>query len=180
MGRQNNIFRPRQVRTPENSSDTTQPVVVRTNPTEGASGISRTSKIMATFSEPMLSSSVTTSTFTLKASGSSTRIPGVVSLRNGIDASFAPLSALKPSTTYVAAITTRAKDLAGNPLSVVKTWSFTTASHNSNTINADNTTSGTDSEHPIGNESAGFSYSSNRYYTAFSDNNFSNQQLTSI
>ena len=107
----------------------------------------------------MLSSSVTTSTFTLTASGSSTRIPGLVSLLNGIDASFTPLSALDPSTTYVAAITTRVKDLAGNPLSVVKTWSFTTASQNSNTIIGDNTTSSTYSEHPISNESAGFTTS---------------------
>ena len=141
---------------PETSSDATQPVVVRTNPSDGSKGISTTSKITATFSEPVLSSSITTSTFTVKASGSSTNIPGVVGLSRGIEANFTPLSALHPSTTYVAALTTRVKDLEGNSLNVLKTWSFTTDPHNGNTVGDTNRTSAIGSENPISNESAGF------------------------
>ena len=148
---QTNEHFPTKQSAPETSSGTTQPVVVRTNPPDGARGI-KISKISAAFSEPMLGSSITTSTFTLKAAGSSTKIPGIVWLANGMDAYFAPLVALDPSTTYVATITAGTKDLAGNSLAAVKKWSFSTGYGNSNTTNAANATSANGSRHPIGRE----------------------------
>jgi hypothetical protein len=142
-----------QLNTPETSSDTTQPIVVKTSPSDGATGITKISRITATFSEPMLSSSITTSTFTVKARGSSTSIPGVVWLGNGIDAYFAPMSSLNPTTTYVAEITTRAKDVAGNSLSAVKAWSFTTGYRGASTASAANTTAVSDATHAVNGES---------------------------
>ena len=48
------------------SSDSIPPRVISTNPTNGARGVSVGALIKATFSEPILGSSVTSSTFTVK------------------------------------------------------------------------------------------------------------------
>ena len=101
------------------TSDTTPPTVTSTDPVDGATNVPLTKWARVTFSEPMLSSSITTSTFTLKVSGSSTNIPGVVWLNteaNSMNAYFAPSSNLSPGTTYVATVTTGVKDLAGNAM----------------------------------------------------------------
>jgi hypothetical protein len=113
------------------TSDTTPPTVTSTDPANGAINVPLTKWTRATFSEPMLSSSITTSTFTLKVSGSSTNIPGVVWLNtesNSMNAYFAPSSNLSPGTTYIATVTTGVKDLAGNAMTTAKSWSFTTTS----------------------------------------------------
>ena len=112
------------------TSDTIRPTVASTDPVASATNVPVTKWARATFSEPMLSSSITTSTFTLKVSGSSTNVPGVVWLNteaNSMNAYFAPSSNLSPGTTYVATVTTGVKDLAGNTMLQAKTWSFTTA-----------------------------------------------------
>jgi subtilisin len=109
------------------SSDTTPPTVVSTNPSSGATGVAVTSSIVATFSEAVQSTTVSTSTFTLKNSAG-TSISGTVSL--GTDAktaTFKPASSLAASTSYTATVTTGVKDLAGNAMSTAKSWSFTTA-----------------------------------------------------
>jgi subtilisin len=113
------------------SGDTTPPTVTITDPANGAINVPLTKWTRATFSEPMLSSSITTSTFSLKVSGSSTNVPGVVWLNtesNSMNAYFAPSSNLSPGTTYVATVTTGVKDLAGNAMTTAKSWSFTTTS----------------------------------------------------
>ena len=109
------------------TSDITQPTVVSISPVSGGTNIPVTSKVTAKFSEPMLGSSITPSTFTVKVSGSSTNLAGAGSL-SGTTAIFAPSSNLSPSTVYVATVTTGATDLVGNPLATTKTWSFTTTS----------------------------------------------------
>ena len=109
-------------------SDTTKPTVTSTSPGGGTSNIQVNSVIKATFSEPMLSSSVSTSTFTLRIADTTTTLGGVVSLSSdGKTGSFDPTANLASSTRYVATISTGAKDLAGNALSESKKWSFTTA-----------------------------------------------------
>jgi Big-like domain-containing protein/3-keto-disaccharide hydrolase/K319-like protein len=111
--------------------DTKPPTVVITTPANGARGVPISSKIMVTFSEPMLSSSITTSTFTLKISGSSTYVAGTRSLSSSDgykNAIFTPSSNLKPSTVYVATLTTGVRDQAGNAMTISKTWWFITAS----------------------------------------------------
>ncbi|MDQ5869259.1 MAG: Ig-like domain-containing protein [Thermoproteota archaeon] len=113
------------------TSDTKPPTVVSTTPTNGARGVPITSKIMATFSEPILSSSITSSTFTLKISGSTSYVTGTRSLSSSDGyktAIFALSSNLKPSTTYVATLTRGVRDQAGNAMTIPKTWWFTTAS----------------------------------------------------
>src|SRR5207244_3248432 len=80
--------------------------------------------IHATFSEPMDSTTITTTTFTLQQGATSAA--GTVSYA-GTTASFTPSSALAPNTTYTATITTGAKDLAGNALANNLVWTFITA-----------------------------------------------------
>jgi hypothetical protein len=57
--------------------DTTPATIVSLTPIYGARNVPITSKIMAIFSEPMLSSSITSSTFTLKMSGSTNYVTGI-------------------------------------------------------------------------------------------------------
>src|ERR1700745_1092602 len=77
----------------------------------------------ATFSEAMDPLTTTTVTFTLKQG--TTPVLGTVTYA-GVTATFNPLSALAPNTTYTATITTGAMDLAGNALANSFVWSFTT------------------------------------------------------
>ncbi|MGA9943057.1 MAG: Ig-like domain-containing protein, partial [Nitrososphaeraceae archaeon] len=115
-------------------SDTTKPTVTSTSPGGGTSNIQVNSVIKVTFSEPMSSSSVSTSTFTLRIADTPTTLGGVVSLSSdGKTGSFDPTANLASSTRYVATISTGAKDLAGNALSESKKWSFTTAVAQSDT-----------------------------------------------
>src|SRR4029078_7513986 len=108
------------------SSDTIPPTVVSTIPADGATSIPVNTWVQGTFSEPMLSSSITPSTFTLAPSGSPTNVAGTVWLSgDGKTAKLAPSSNLSPSTTYVARLTTGVKDLAGNAMTTTKTWTFT-------------------------------------------------------
>jgi hypothetical protein len=107
-------------------SDMTPPTVVNTNPSGGATGVAVTSSIAISFSEAVQSSTVSTSTFTLKTG--TTNIAGAVSLSaDGKTATFDPSSSLMDSTTYTATVTTGVEDLAENAMTSVKTWSFTTA-----------------------------------------------------
>jgi hypothetical protein len=110
------------------STDTTKPTITGTTPGGGTSNIQLNSVIKVTFSEPMLASSVSTNTFTLRIADTTTKLGGAVSLsQDGKTATFDPSPDLASSTRYVATIFTGAKDLAGNALSESKKWSFTTA-----------------------------------------------------
>ena len=101
----------------------TAPTVTSTSPDSAAAGVPINTKILATFSEAMDPSTITTSTFTLKSG--TTAVSGTVSY-TGTTATFVPPSNLATSTAYTATITTGAKDLAGNALAVNFGWSFTT------------------------------------------------------
>jgi hypothetical protein len=106
---------------------TTQPTVIGMSPAGGASNIQVDSVIEVMFSEPMLSSSISTSTFILRIADTPTKIAGAISLSSdGKTATFNPSANLANSTHYVATIFTGAMDLAGNALSQSKKWSFTT------------------------------------------------------
>ena len=109
------------------SADTTLPTVTSTSPGGGTSNIQVNSVIKVTFSEPMLPSSVSTNTFTLRIADTTTQLGGDVSLsQDRKTATFDPSPNLATSTRYVATISTGAKDVAGNALSESKKWSFTT------------------------------------------------------
>ena len=62
------------------TSDTTKPTVTSTSPGGGTSNIQVNSVIKVTFSEPMLPSSVSTNTFTLRIADTTTKLGGDVSL----------------------------------------------------------------------------------------------------
>jgi hypothetical protein len=117
--------------------------VLSTVPKAGATGVAPSSNLTATFSEKMMSSSVTTSTFKLfkiNTGGSTTQITNVtVSLSpDGLKATLNPFGTsttthLARGTKYKGVITTGARDVAGNPLDQntttsgfqQKAWSFT-------------------------------------------------------
>ena len=112
--------------------DTTPPAVTATSPTVGATGVSTTSAVTATFSEAIDPATIGTGTFELRAGGAGgSLIAATVSYNAGV-ATLIPSAALATSTTYTAivkggATDPRVKDLASNPLAASSTWSFTTA-----------------------------------------------------
>jgi hypothetical protein len=105
------------------TTDVTAPTVSSTNPANAATGVTLSQRIAATFSEVMDSSSITTTTFTLKQG--TTAVAGTLSYA-GRTATFTPTANLAASTLYTSTITTGATDLAGNPLGSNFAWTFTT------------------------------------------------------
>ncbi|MFZ2432417.1 MAG: Ig-like domain-containing protein [Lutibacter sp.] len=104
-------------------ADITAPTILSIDPANNATSIAVSSNITATFSEAMNTSTITTATFTLKQG--TTNVAGTVSY-SGNTATFNPTSDLAGGLVYTATITTGAKDVAGNEISVEKVWSFTT------------------------------------------------------
>ncbi|MBU1927918.1 DUF3494 domain-containing protein [bacterium] len=111
--------------------DSTPPEVNSTSPRDGDINVSVTKLITATFSEPMMSSSITAtapSTFSVMETNTSLNVDGNVtySVINKI-AAFQPTTDLTADTNYTATITTVAKDLAGNAMLNDYNWTFITA-----------------------------------------------------
>jgi hypothetical protein len=111
------------------AGDTTPPTVSSMTPAAGATGVSVSSVVTATFSEMMNAATVSALTFQLRDPAgnivSATVSPG----GETPTATLVPASALGYLTTYTATVTGGAsgvKDLAGNPMSGITTWSFTT------------------------------------------------------
>jgi len=103
------------------------PSVQAVTPTAGATGVASTVQPTATFSTTMDPTSITTSTFTLTPQGGSSSIPASVSYNAPTStATLAPGSALAPSTTYVATLTTGLKSSSGASLAGPVSWMFTT------------------------------------------------------
>ncbi|MDO8526109.1 MAG: Ig-like domain-containing protein [Deltaproteobacteria bacterium] len=103
------------------TGSTAAPTVSSTDPASAATGVLLSKVITATFSTAMNPATLTTTTFTISG------VSGTVTVdsTNKI-ASFTPLTALLPSTTFNATITTGAQDSNANPLTSNYTWSFTT------------------------------------------------------
>src|SRR5450759_1802981 len=99
------------------------PTVTSTVPVSNATGIAVNSNISAIFSVAMTTSTINATTFTLKQG--STAVPGAVTY-TGTTATFKPTADLVANTDYTAAITTGAKNTAGDALASNFTWSFTT------------------------------------------------------
>ena len=112
-----------------NLADTVRPVVTSTTPAQGATGVSTTPPVTATFSKAMTASTLNASTFLLSGPGG-VSISGTISYTAaGNTATFSPASSLSLDTTYVATITTGAQDTAtpANSLAANYIWTFTTA-----------------------------------------------------
>ena len=114
------------------AADTTPPTVTARTPAAGATGVTTTSTVTVTFSEPMDPSTINTSTIELR-NPSSVLVAATVSYDAGTRvATLTPSSALAGSATYTATVRgggtdPRVKDLAGNALAANSAWSFTTA-----------------------------------------------------
>lgn len=108
--------------------DTAAPTVSSTSPADGATGVAINTKITATFSEAMDSSTITAATrFTMTGPGT-TPVSGTVAydVPSNI-ATFTPTSNLAPDTEFTVTITTGVEDLAGIALASDFVWTFTTA-----------------------------------------------------
>lgn len=105
--------------------DTTAPTVISTSPANAATGVALSANIVVGFSEAMDAATITTTTFTLKQG--STVVAGAVSY-TGKTATYNPTANLTAGLVYTATVTTGAKDLAGNALAAIKTWTFTATS----------------------------------------------------
>jgi len=103
----------------DSQTDTTAPTVSSTNFDDGATDISITGTVTATFSEAMDPATISDTNFTLNG------VAGSVSYVNKV-ATFTPDANLVINTDYTATISTGVKDLAGNALAEDKVWTFTT------------------------------------------------------
>lgn len=99
------------------------PIVVSTDPANGATGVALNKVITATFSTVMNPATINSTTFTIRQG--STLIPGVITY-SGMTASFTPAAPLIANTVYNGTITTGAKDTAGNAMAANYNWSFVT------------------------------------------------------
>ncbi|MEW6720866.1 MAG: Ig-like domain-containing protein [Thermodesulfobacteriota bacterium] len=99
--------------------DTTAPTVTSMNPAANATNVAVNASISATFSENILPSSATTSSFTVAG------VTGTVSV-SGATATFTPSAPLAYATTYTATLTTGIRDLASNSLAASRSWTFAT------------------------------------------------------
>ncbi|MCL4321571.1 MAG: Ig-like domain-containing protein [Deltaproteobacteria bacterium] len=105
------------------------PAVTHTSPQNGATGVSRTAVIRASFNEAMSPLTFNSDTVLLIAP-SGRRVAGKVyydshSLTSYI-VSFTPDSPLSPHTTYAAELTTAIEANLNDHLGKTYTWSFTT------------------------------------------------------
>lgn len=103
--------------------DSVAPTVIDTINANGATNVAVNTKVGATFSEAMDPLSINNTSVTVRQGA--TLVPGT-SAYSGVSMVFVPAGNLAPNTTYTAAVTTGAKDLAGNPLASDFMWSWTT------------------------------------------------------
>jgi subtilisin family serine protease len=116
------------------TSPSVSPSVTGTSPANNATGVLRGANATATFSEAMQASTINTTTFRLRKSGTTTNVAAALSYDPATKrATLNPNVDLKAGATYVATITTGATDLAGNQLdqdpstagNQAKSWKFT-------------------------------------------------------
>ena len=106
--------------------DLEPPLVVAHEPAPGATGVSATAVVRATFSEGLDPATVDGTTFTLTPDGGSP-VPATVSYDGStLAATLVPDAELAYATTYEARLTTGIADPAGNPLGADEAWTFTT------------------------------------------------------
>jgi hypothetical protein len=121
-------------------------VVTSTAPVNGATGVSRTANVTATFSEPMDAASTGTSTFVL-SDGTSTVAATVTYNSTSRVATLNPSSPLAYDTLYTATVRSGpagVRDVAGNPLAQDRVWTFRTVADTSlPTVSSTNPAAGT-------------------------------------
>ena len=105
---------------------TSPPSITGVYPADGATGVSPNSVAYAIFNKAMDKPSAE-GAFSLKRTSDGAAVSGSFGWY-GNALIFDPNADLAAGTQYTASISTAAKDLAGNPLPVAKTWRFTTTS----------------------------------------------------
>src|SRR5687767_13104834 len=119
------------------TADTSAPTLIQTTPANLATGVAINAVVTARFSEPMDVNTINTTTFTLRVFGTNASVAGAVSYTAATNtATFTPTSPLSPSTTYIATVTTGARDPSANALAasvIPNPWTFTTAAPADNT-----------------------------------------------
>jgi hypothetical protein len=131
--------------------DNTPPTITTRSPGAGATGVTLSSPITATFSEALDASTVSGSTFELRTAGN-VLVPATVTFNASTRvATLVPTSSLTASSVYNVTIRggatdPRIKDAAGNALAANATWSFTTGTSTGpcgiNAITAENCLTG--------------------------------------
>jgi len=108
------------------AADASPPIVISTDPLNGATNVPIARLLAATFTEAMDPLTIDATTFTL-AQGA-TAVVGAVSYAASTDTGhFMPSSFLQVGTVYTATITTGARSAADTPLANPYTWTFTTS-----------------------------------------------------
>src|SRR5947209_1838084 len=104
------------------------PTVTAQAPAPGATGVPLNTTVTATFSKAMNAASITTSTFRLRAAGSTADVPATVTVNAaGTLATLTPSSPLAAGTVYTATVAAAVTDTSGTALGADSLWSFTTA-----------------------------------------------------
>jgi subtilisin family serine protease len=111
--------------------DSTAPTVSTTSPSDGKTGVGRSINVKAIFSEAIDPGTLSSSTFTLVKSGTTTPISAPVTLSSdGKTGTLNPYGSAKTNlskcTWYTATLTTGVKDKAGNSLAAEKVWRLKT------------------------------------------------------
>ena len=106
--------------------DTTPPTVVSTLPLNAAVGVLINSDVTITFSEEMMPSTITSSSVTVTPTAGGAAVSGTVTYdAPRKTATFTPLKPLDYGVGYTLAVTTGARDLAGNALAGNHNATFT-------------------------------------------------------
>ena len=107
---------------PDNT-ETTAPTISSTSPSNSETDVAKDTTVSVEFSEAVDADSLASAFSLTTQSGNS--VNGSISV-DGSSATFTPNSDLLAGTTYVATVSTDAKDVSGNALENAKIWSFTT------------------------------------------------------
>ncbi len=110
---------------PPPPSDVTRPALSTISPAHQTTGVPIGSNVTATFSEPVNSATVNTSSFSLSPANGGFTVQAAVSV-SGSTATLNPYADLAPNTTYEANIAGTITDLAGNAMTTSHSWTFTT------------------------------------------------------
>ncbi|MBI2082466.1 MAG: Ig-like domain-containing protein [Deltaproteobacteria bacterium] len=105
--------------------DQTAPEIVTLDPGNGSLGVSRTSSFSVTFSEPIDPTTVNATNF-LVLDAEELPVSGTLT-QDGSVVTFTPSTSLGMFQNYTIRLSQDLKDLAGNSLSTVPAWSFSTA-----------------------------------------------------
>jgi len=108
----------------------TTPSVISTSPANGATFITTTTNVIATFSEAMNPATINAASFILQQG--TVPVAGTITW-SGTSATFRPSAGLAAGTVYMATITNAVADLSGNLLPANYQWSFTTGSSSGQT-----------------------------------------------